>query len=814
MSTGPPTFFGNKSRPSTADVAATITTNLDPHQQELVNLNRQNLYTNYTKLSHNRRINLFINFVEEHAAQDPNFIGDGSIDDVVVGIDMAVVPDKSWYMYSKVKDVIMYRTKDLIWKNITVEMVNLFYAVDKYNCKYEKGQLKRNEAGMKIMLAFDTRRKYFDALTYGKSLAQQSFNSKLEIEKPMIIKSLRIANAKQKGNGQVEEKEADPMSRTLCEFMCKSAIFAGNSLWWTMGLLQWNCMARSQNIDNLRLTNLKIAADDSIVIKFTQTKKDKEGKKTSPKHCYANPLKFHFCLFTSLAIHFCVLNNTWTRKKEYLFINQGSQEGTASSCYCETIRKWACYQKETILQFIRPDHCNAHGIRKGSATEATGNNSETALASVFHRGEWSLGVVLDIYWKFAQRGDQLLGRYLAGLDPESPQFDILPPHFIYRMDNELVQKAMQLCFANILSDMEATGDSYTPAVLYRCLPSLIYHEQAIRSEIAKRFDHPWRALAIFQDLQLLEELKQIVTTDPTPEICATPTGAARNTKILRAIDKMTIAFDEEKKAREIEKQALRNMATDLKQAVKEGFEEKALENGHLTFNNLSAILDSKLKVVVQDSRDNLSQAMDDLKRSIQVEDGNIRREEGNNNVVQSESTSTFKTYSHGKRRVYFVPHHYDLPKNTSLSCAFRLFVNGDRGNQEMLNNKVVSLPVRPFYFWDANMIPTLLWRKYKSGWLKILKMMMATSDLDGLKTLIEKQEGPIPNTEVMDYYNKALVFVHSQVEYIKNVNNWEKWCVTTWNRNINYHKIQQRGTEADIERLPPETRHNKKHTVK
>ena len=94
-------------------------------------------------------------------------------------------------------------------------------------------------------------------------------------------------------------------------------------------------------------------------------------------------------------------------------------------------------------------------------------------------------------------------------------------------------------------------------------------------------------------------------------------------------------------------------------------------------------------------------------------------------------------------------------------------------------------------------------------------MMMATSsDLDGLKTLIEKQEGTIPNTEVMDYYNKALVFVHLQVEYIKNVNNWEKWCVTTWNRNINYHKIQQRGTEADKERLPPETRHNKKHTVK
>ena len=45
--------------------------------------------------------------------------------------------------------------------------------------------------------------------------------------------------------------------------------------------------------------------------------------------------------------------------------------------------------------------------------------------------------------------------------------------------------------------------------------------------------------------------------------------------------------------------------------------------------------------------------------------------------------------------------------------------------------------------------------------------MMASSKLDELKALIEKQEGPIQNTAFVDYYNKGLVFVHSQVEYIK-----------------------------------------------
>jgi len=50
------------------------------------------------------------------------------------------------------------------------------------------------------------------------------------------------------------------------------------------------------------------------------------------------------------------------------------------------------------------------------------------------------------------------------------------------------------------------------------------------------------------------------------------------------------------------------MAQYLKEAIK-GFEEKALENGHLPFDNLSAVLDTKHKVVVEDTRDTMNKAM-------------------------------------------------------------------------------------------------------------------------------------------------------------------------------------------------------------
>ena len=95
MSTGPPAYYNNNNNSrSSADVVATITTNLNPLQQELVNLNRQNLYTPETKKAHNSRINTFIEFVEENAAADPNFICEGTITDVVVDIDLATVVDK------------------------------------------------------------------------------------------------------------------------------------------------------------------------------------------------------------------------------------------------------------------------------------------------------------------------------------------------------------------------------------------------------------------------------------------------------------------------------------------------------------------------------------------------------------------------------------------------------------------------------------------------------------------------------------------------------------------------------------------------
>ena len=545
--------------------SATLQAHLNVDDQQKVNENQRNLCTAATIRQHNKNILKLVNFLEEKVRENPAFIN-GSITELVVDVDLDGVEDKAAYSLATSGGAdTQWRTKDLVWNNLAKNMVELYYTDERYNCKWKKAlpnapkELQRNKDGLPIMLGFDTRRKVFDAILYGQKTAGQYLNDELLGAKPAILKSLSVADAEGKSKGQVEEKEADAIPFALFEFMCYCAILSGNAFWWVMALLQWNCMAGSQNIDNLRFRNFSMGLD-SLVVKFGQTKMDKSGKKTSPKNCYANPFNFYVCLFTALAVYFCTLNDKWTADREYIFINPGSKPGSASSSYCDSIRKWAVAQKNRIMEFIRLDHTNAHGIRKGSATEAMANTAETSLPSVFHRGEWSLGVVLDIYWKFAQRGDQLLGRILAGLDPDSADFDVLPPHFTVSMDDERIQKAMKLCFGNILdsernrcdnAENDGNGNSFMPAILLRCLASLVYHEDSIRKVIASRPAHPWKNLAIFSDQQLLKELKSLVTTDPTPGICDKATGTARHTKMMKAVNKILQSFRQDKAERQL-----------------------------------------------------------------------------------------------------------------------------------------------------------------------------------------------------------------------------------------------------------------------
>ena len=47
--------------------------------------------------------------------------------------------------------------------------------------------------------------------------------------------------------------------------------------------------------------------------------------------------------------------------------------------------------------------------------------------------------MLDIYWNFSESGDHYLGCILAGLDPHSADFGVIPTQFTVPSDDPLMQ---------------------------------------------------------------------------------------------------------------------------------------------------------------------------------------------------------------------------------------------------------------------------------------------------------------------------------------------------------------------------------------
>ena len=256
--------------------------------------------------------------------------------------------------------------------------------------------------------------------------------------------------------------------------------------------------------------------------------------------------------------------------------------------------------------------------------------------------------------------------------------------------------------------------------------------------------------------------------------------------------------------------------------MKSAIEEKAIENGHLTFENFQNIFaerEARLLGNIQSSMDGAVNKMQSSFRGTeQRTDMSLGlAEQSRIDVDEESSTRTdFREYRHGENAIaYFVPEGYALPEKSQLLPAFRMWVNGDVGNEVCINDILVKQPVRPLYLWTVDRIPTELWKKFKAGWHKILDMMMEAPELHELKSKIDREGGTISEEVMAAYFEQGLRYVHSRVEYIaEKKRGWRKWTVTTWSKQVNYRQIQHEGTDADRGRLPVATEWNKKHVSK
>ena len=205
--------------------------------------------------------------------------------------------------------------QDLRYDRLNPELTKLFLS----------GGVKLKKDGKHY--GFDHVRKYHDSILYCAKLAKQDLPRAYLTSMKTYIQTLKKEKALAKGQGDIDEHDADKIPFALFETICKWAIKTGNIIVWSFSVVQWNVMGQSINVDPLGFHNLsRDGGSDSIVITYDYNKKDPTGENTSPKQCYANPQNPSVCMFLALGCYLCIHRDMFNRKTDKMFKKRAKKD--------------------------------------------------------------------------------------------------------------------------------------------------------------------------------------------------------------------------------------------------------------------------------------------------------------------------------------------------------------------------------------------------------------------------------------------------------------------------------------------------------
>ena len=101
-------------------------------QQQAINKNRCDICSESARINYNKNIIKFINFLEECCEKNSSFVGGGgSISSFVLPFDPHQSENKEIFLIGKRNGIRVYRTKTLVWHNLSRNLVDLFLADDR-----------------------------------------------------------------------------------------------------------------------------------------------------------------------------------------------------------------------------------------------------------------------------------------------------------------------------------------------------------------------------------------------------------------------------------------------------------------------------------------------------------------------------------------------------------------------------------------------------------------------------------------------------------------------------------------------------------
>jgi hypothetical protein len=332
----------------------------------------------------------------------------------------------------------------------------------------------------------------------------------------------------------------------------------------TFAVCSWVLMCRVSNVAELRGAHL-CWENDSVVISIVKHKADQGGERTDPKHCYANPFNPSACVVTALAIYFAVYGPP-KAPTDHVFEGNRQHER-----FVEAIRRLLQSNprlKEELERLgITAEDIAAHSFRKGGRSFAQGGTTGgPSTPSILLRGLWALEGIDKKYVRYEAAADQFIGRILAMLDINSPDFAVLFPHF--GVVDDAVLAAVRSCFPAAPKQLEC--------VLLQCLASLVFHRETLRRDLHK--DHPlFKSVAFAQGV--VDSLAGRVALAFEDDKIS-PTGVPPHVSIQRQLRQVS--------------ESVESLPIRVRAAIAEEFEQRALDAGSITRNVLEQMLEGMM----------------------------------------------------------------------------------------------------------------------------------------------------------------------------------------------------------------------------
>ena len=425
---------------------------------------------------------------------------------------------------------------------------------------------------------------------WAKEISKKPMSHEYTIEAQEFFKGLKKTHQAKITAGEISSKVGKDrlpkelysrMSKAFLANRGKDGIFCAAFL-----TLLWNLMARSDNIDRLSFGVLDVV-NDALTAEFHQTKTDQEGERyTSKKHMYANPLEPETCVVTALGVYFLVNpdidgNEVFPGKKQQTTLTNAMTIELGTEAMQTLMKK---------LGHVAKDF-GGHSARKGAGSHAaTGSTAGPGVISISHRLGHKMGDQLDTYLKEGQASDQYVGRVVACLPINKPAFSILAPHFVGSdAEMKFVAESVELLWPALSAKTETM-----PAVLQRCLASVVYHSRPggyLHETLDPKTSAVFRS-SLFTEPSLRDKLDKLVVCGTEDDLKSTgssmsPTGIPPHSMILTKLEALEKRMDDAEK-REFTKDEMKSMMI-------EAIDEVDMERGQMTMSSVTDVFTKLLE---------------------------------------------------------------------------------------------------------------------------------------------------------------------------------------------------------------------------